>query len=373
MTKIIFLDEIPKNIELLNQKNSKIFALNFEVEKYLRNKNIIPTDVSEWINWEDFILIDTIAMNIPMKWGLMKNMGRKIEFKGINLSLLIEKELFLSLLPIIHKIILVDKIIEKTNPKIAIIDENNNTYFGKILKNILKTNNIKTENIEMNKSNEEEFKGDKISFGIDILGKTFDITLKRKYFFILKDLVEKYWDIKFKFNNSKINIKENQKKTILLLDFQLINYHSFLKGLSNENYNLIFLNSRRPIIWNQESFEISKNINLKKIQLEKKYDYKESKNQTIKIKKYLDEIQDESIFHIKKYNFSEIFKLIILELIEKRISEIVMTICSFEEKLKTQKFDMILTLDDSQLFERSVIFSCKKNNIPIIMIQNGDL
>ena len=68
-----------------------------------------------------------------------------------------------------------------------------------------------------------------------------------------------------------------------------------------------------------------------------------------------------------------IFKLIILELIEKRISEIVMTICSFEEKLKTQKFDMILTLDDSQLFERSVIFSCKKNNIPIIMIQNGDL
>ena len=88
MTKIIFLDEIPKNIELLNQKNSKIFALNFEVEKYLRNKNTIPTDVSEWINWEDFILIDTIAMNIPMKWGLMKNMGRKIEFKGINLSLL---------------------------------------------------------------------------------------------------------------------------------------------------------------------------------------------------------------------------------------------------------------------------------------------
>ena len=113
MTKIIFLDKIPKDVKILNQKNSKIFALNFEVEKYLRNKNIIPTDVSEWINWEDFMLIDTIAMDIPMKWGLMKNIDEEIEFKGINLSLLIEKELFLSLLPIIHKIILVDKIIEK--------------------------------------------------------------------------------------------------------------------------------------------------------------------------------------------------------------------------------------------------------------------
>ena len=237
----------------------------------------------------------------------------------------------------------------------------------------MKTNNIETENIEMNKSNEEKFKGDKISFGIDILGKTFDVTLKRKYFFVLKDIVEKYWDIKFKINNLKINNKENQEKTILLLDFQLINYYSFLKGLSNENYNLIFLNSRRPIIWNQESFESSKNINLKKIQLAKKYYYKESKNKTIKIRKYLDKIQDESIFHIKKYDFSEIFKSIILELTEKRISEIIMTISSFEEKLKTQKFDMILTLDDSQLFERSIIFSCKKNNIPIIMMQNGDL
>ena len=62
-----------------------------------------------------------------------------------------------------------------------------------------------------------------------------------------------------------------------------------------------------------------------------------------------------------------------LELIEKRISEIIIIINNFEEKLKNQKFDMVLTLDDSQLFERSIIFSCKKQKIPIIMIQNGDL
>jgi hypothetical protein len=373
MRKIYLLDDIPKDIQILNQKNSQVFALNFEVEKYLRSKNIIPINVNEWINWEDFMLIDTIAMEIPMKWGFIKHIEREIEFKKINLSLLIEKELFLSLLPIIHKIILVDRIIENTNPEIAVIDEKNNTYFGKILKNILKTNKIKTENIENKKIIDEGFKGDKILFGIDILGKTFDIALKRKYFFILKDLVEKYWDIRFKINNFKKNIKKNQEKNILLLDFQLINYYSFLKGLSKENYNLIFLNSRRPIIWNQESFKISEKINIKKIRLEKKLDLKESKNQIVKIKEYLNEMKEESIFNIKKYNFSEIFKSIILELIEKRISEIIIIINNFEEKLKNQKFDMVLTLDDSQLFERSIIFSCKKQKIPIIMIQNGDL
>tara|TARA_B110000881_G_scaffold131946_1_gene116069 strand:+ start:257 stop:1420 length:1164 start_codon:yes stop_codon:yes gene_type:complete len=373
MTKIYFLDDIPKNIKILDQKNSKIFPLNFKIEKNLKSKKIIVTDTSKWLNWEDFMFIDTTAENIPNRWGLMKHAGEEIDFKGINLSLLIEKELFLSLLPLIHRIILIDKIIENTNPKIAVIDENDNTYFGKILKIILKTNNIKTEHIDIKKITKQGFKGDKIEFGIDVFGKTFDISLKRKYFFILKDLVEKYWDIKFKINHLKTQQKEKYNKTILLLDFQLINYYSFLKGLSSEKFNLIFLNSRRPIIWNQESFKISKNINLRKMKLDKKNDNKESKKKIINIKKYLDKIQEESIFCIKKYNFSDMFKPIILELVEKRISEIIMTVNSFEEKLKTQNIDMVVTLDDSQLFERSIIFSCKKKNIPIVMIQNGDI
>ena len=373
MTKIYFLDGIPQNIEILDQKNCKIFPLNFKVEKYLISKKIIPTDTSNWVNWEDFMFVDTTAIDIPMKWGLMKHLQKNLDFRGVNLSLLIEKELFLSILPLIHRIILIDKIIENVNPKIAVIDENDNTYFGKILKKILKTNKIKTEHIEVKKTTEQGFKGDKISFGVDLFGKTFDISLKRKYFFILKDIVEKYWDIKFRINQFKNQQKQKYNKTILLVDFQLINYYSFLKGLSNENYNLIFLNSRRPVIWNQESFQISKNINFEKMYLNKKNNYKESKKKVLEIKQYLDEIQDESIFCIKKYNFSDMLKPMILKLIEKRILEMIMTISSFEKKLKTQNIDMVLTLDDSQLFERSIIFNCKKKNIPVIMIQNGDI
>ena len=373
MVKIFFLDGIPKNLEIFNQKNCKIFPLNFKVEKYLIDKKIIPTDTSNWVNWNDFMFIDTTAIDIPMKWGLMQHLQKNLDFRGVNLSLLIEKELFLSILPLIHRIILIDRIIENVNPDIAVINENDNTYFGQILKKILKTNKIKTEHIEVKKTTEQGFKEDKISFGVDLFGKTFDISLKRKYFFILKDLVEKYWDIKFKMNQLKNQQKQKYDKTILLIDFQLINYYSFLKGLSKENYNLIFLNSRRPAIWNQESFKISKNINLKKLHLDKKNDYKESKEKILEIKQYLNEMKDESIFCIKKYNFSDMFKPMISKLMEKRISEIIITISSFEEKLKTQKFDMILTLDDSQLFERSIIFSCKKKNIPIIMMQNGDL
>lgn len=373
MTKIFFLDDIPKNIEILDHKNSKIFPLNYKVEKYLKDKKIILTDTSKWLDWEDFMFIDTTAMDIPMKWGLLKHLEKNLDFRGINLALLIEKELFLSLLPLIHRIILIEKIIEKTNPKIAVIDKNDNTYFGKILKKVLKTNNIKIEHVDVKKTTKEELKGDSISFGIDFFGKTFDITIKRKYFFILKDLSEKYWDMRFKINNLKIQQKEKYNKTILLVDFQLINYYSFLRGLSNANYNLIFLNSRRPIIWNEESLNISKNLNFRKMLLDKKMDNNESKKKIIDIKEYLDEIQENGIFDIKQYNYSDILKPIILEMIEKRISEIIMIMNSFEEKLKTQNIDLVLTLDDSQLFERSVIFSCKKKNIPTIMIQNGEI
>ena len=373
MTKIFFLDDVPKNIEIFDQKNTKIFPLNFKVEKYLRDKKIIPTDTSKWLNWEDFVFIDTTAIDIPMKWGLVKQLGKKMDFQGINLALLIEKELFLSLLPLIHKIILIEKIIEKTNPKIAIINENDNTYFGKVLKKILKRNNIKIEHIDVKETNKNDFKYEKITFGIDFLGKSFDMTLKRKYFFILKDLYEKYWDIKFKINHLKIKQKENHNKTILLLDFQLINYYSFLKGLSDTNYNLIFLNNRRPIIWNQESLNISKNLNLSKMQLGRKKNYEETKKKIIDIKKYLDEIQEKPIFYIRQYNYSDILKPMILELIEKRISEMIMNISNFEEKLIDQNIDMVVTLDDTQLFERSIILSCKKKNIPTFLIQNGDI
>ena len=373
MTRIYFLDDIPKNIQILEQKNSKIFPLNYKVEKYLTGKKIISTDTSKWLNWDDFMFIDTKSMNIPKEWGLMKHLGEKLDFRGINLSLLIEKELWLSLLPLIHRIILIEKIIENTNPKIAVINENDNTHFGKILKNILKRNNIKIEHLDVKKTTKQDFRFENRTFGIEFLGKTFDITLKRKYFVILKDIYEKYWNIKFKIKHLKNQQKKKYNKTILLIDFQLINYYSFLKGLSNSNYNLIFLNSRRPLIWNQESLEISKNLNFTKIQLDKKNNDKEVQKKILMIKEYLDEIQEKSIFFIKEHNYSNILKPIILELVEKRISEMIMVVTSFEEKLKTQNIDAVITLDDNQLFERSVILSCKKKKIPTFLIQNGDM
>jgi len=220
MVKIFFLDNIPKNIEILEQKNSKIFPLNFKVEKYLRDKKIIPEDTSKWLNWDDFIFIDKTSMDIPKKWGLMKHLEKNLNFRGINLSLLIEKELFLSLLPLIHKIILIEKIIENTNPKIAVIDKNDNTYSGKILKKILKRNNIKIEHIDVKKTTKQDIYFEKVTFGLEFLGKTYDITLKRKHFFILKNIYEKYWDIKFKINHLKIQQKKKYNKTILLIDFQ---------------------------------------------------------------------------------------------------------------------------------------------------------
>ena len=370
MVKIFFFDDIPKNLEILKGEKYKIFPLNFKIEKYLRENKIIPTDTSKWMNWEDFMFIDKMAMDIPMKWGLN---DQKIEIKEIDLSLLIEKELFLSLLPLIHRIILIEKIIENTKPDTAVINNDDNTYFGKILKKILEKNNIKIEHIDVQKTTKDELKGDKISFGVDFFGKNFDITLKRNHFFILKELSEKYWELRFKINHSSNQHKIEHKKEILLLDFQLINYYSFLQGLSNANYNLNFLNSRRPIIWNNESLKISKKLNFRKMRLDRKNVEKESKNKITEVKEYLKKIQDESIFYIKQDNYSDIFQSIILEMIEKRIEEIMMVISSFEEKIKDQNIDAVVTLDDSQLFERSIILSCKKKKIPVFLIQNGDI
>ena len=42
--------------------------------------------------------------------GINATLTKNLDFRGVNLSLLIEKELFLSILPLIHRIILIDRI-----------------------------------------------------------------------------------------------------------------------------------------------------------------------------------------------------------------------------------------------------------------------
>lgn len=40
MTKIFLLDDVPRNLEILDQKKIKIFPLNYKVENILRIKKL---------------------------------------------------------------------------------------------------------------------------------------------------------------------------------------------------------------------------------------------------------------------------------------------------------------------------------------------
>jgi hypothetical protein len=369
---LFFVDESVTNENILKIKNEKdaiVIPLNYRAQKKLEVEKI-KTEISDKLLIDkDYELIDKITGEIPIKWHNSDKITQALKFNGVNMGFLIEKELTISLLPIIHRIFLVSKILKKHNPNFIFIICSKDTI-GKIPKLISKQMGYKFKNLP-SKEIKNEFKFDKYKITLDFFGKNFDITLSRKKFFLIKKIYEKFWIILFNLTN--LQSKREKEKKILLLDFHLINYKSILKEFKTSKWENLFLNNRRPLIWNSESLKIAKEIDAKLIHFTNSTISKNESNDIINgiINVIETDNTIESKFEVLEFNIWEIIKIDLINLCKKRIPEIVKDIDRAFTTLKDRKIDLVLTLDDSQQTERGIILAAKKIGIPVFMLQNG--
>ena len=372
ITYILESPEIPSSLltEIKNNNTNTVIPLNHKLEKFLRDNNVRMISEEEILECSDFALIDKLTLKLSTKWYNEKT-DEQIDYHNVNVTKVLRNELYQIFLRMVHRIILLQKLIKKINPKIIKMT-NFDTVLNEISVEIFNSRKIKIEVLDMETNNVEiKSRFDKVNFSIRIFGKNKEFYLSKRTFSYIKYFYEKYWDLRYVLEKgTKHNYKHNEK-TFLLLDFNLTLHTSFIQYLSDKKYNLLLMNNRRPLIWNEKSLEISKELVFEKI---KPIRYKFSQKDELfsNFSKLI-----EKNFLYEEFNFSGIelgkyFLNMILYILEKRLPEIISKIDQIEKVITNKKIDGVWTLDDFGE-DRIFVNVFQNHNIPVLAFLAGNL
>lgn len=358
--------------EIKNNENYIIIPLNHNLAKFLQRQKFDVIMEEQILNLQDYELIDKTSLALSGGW-YEENTNEKLEYHGVDISNAFQQELNQIFLRLIHRIILFERISKKFNIKLIKFFKTD-VIIDSILKKILEDNKIDYQNFYC-KNNENilnQNKFEQVNFSVRIFGKNKDVQVSKKTFRVLKYFFEKYWDLRTNIQNISKDYNREGKNSILFVDFNLTLHENFLRYLSEKEYNLLFLNNRRTIIWNKKSLKISNEINFKKIKSLKMKSYEKN---LIDFKNYKDKIEKNFLddkFEIENHKLGDFFKKIILEILEKRLFEIISKIDEIEKLIKLEKIDFVWVLDDWGE-DRILVEAFQHHRIPVFFFLSGSL
>ena len=372
MNKILYILDNIITDELKNEIKNKecdVLVLDLHLKKYLEEVNIKTIDENKILNLDDYEEIDEKTLKFSRNWFEQNQLENIMEYNHVNIGLMFQNEIFQNLLKYLHRVKLIQKTVDIINPDI-IFTIFSNEILGEIPYNVCVSKKFKTEKIKNIPTIKTKNKFDSANFPVKIFNKNFDISISKRKFLYLKKIVEKYWNIKYKF----IKNQNKENKTILFLDFNLILHKSFLKKIKENNYNLCFLNNRRPIIWNNESLKIAKKLEIAKIDLPKleKIEYQESRQISKKILEVLEKTDLAEFFKFNEFNLWGIFKKELENIVKKRSENIIILIKKIEKLMENTKIDFVWSQDDWG-DDKIIVKTIQQQKIPICLILAGTL
>ena len=352
----------------LQYPNSKIFSLNYFTHNKLF-KNSIEHEIGDnYLTSIDKKIIDTQTIDIASNWYLNKNFKNFLMFDGINLASLIEMELF-DYFSKVYKIALsIIRIIENEKP-ITLVDL---TDFSDLTQQICNMKKINYNNIHEIKHTSTYF--DKINIKHNVGPFPLSITISKNNYKKIKNFVEKITNQFLKLNKNF----DPEKKSILLLDFNSIQYDLLLKELSNSNKNIILLNQRRPAIWNLQSFNIIRKlgnniINLndfsKKIENKMNQNLQQKRNELEKMWN-LNFIFEE-IFMIENYSIWNSIKDHFTKICNSRFYDSIERLMSLNQVFTKYDVSVILEWAETAPQEKEVIHVAKNLGIKSVLLQHA--
>ena len=255
MNEIIFLLQKESDYskfqgELKNYVSPKIFSLDYESHIYLENNHISHEIADNLLSENDLKQIDDFTSYFIQNW-IPQKLQKNFSVNNIFLPNLIEHELFVYLLPIFSISITLKKIIDKEKPSKIIDFTEFNQFTETLIKN--KNNIIKFSPIE-----KKSFYHDKVSVNFSLMNKPLHLEISKNTFLKIKQITSNLTD---KFLDA--NIKQITKKSILLVNFDPIQYETLFKELKKQEIDVILYNPRKPAITNLKSFNIVKNSKCK--------------------------------------------------------------------------------------------------------------
>jgi hypothetical protein len=374
MTHTIFIIEGHVNIEkikneMLLNKDSRLYALNYAAHKNLNQHNIEHEIAENLLTMEDRGNLDDKAIDITRNWHDNELIKKFLIFQEINLGSLIEMELLHYFVQQCANAVMINKIIEKEKPKQVV----SYTLLSDYLQRRCKSMNIQVTSHDA-KQHVSQF--DKINIKFNIGSYPVSITISRKAFIKIRKILDKA--IGRIFNLGVDPKKVNGQKSILLLDFNPVQYDLLMKELSTLDKNILLLNQRRPAIWNLQSFRILKNLNCKIIHL---YDFEkhilEKINFEIKaLQSNLDKLWDlnsvfEDIFSICSDTFWYSIKESFIQICNSRFQESARRILLIDKLFNAFNISVIFEWAETAQEEKEIILLSKKKKIKSVLLQHA--
>ena len=373
MNKTIIIVNNIDNVSQLNKiilqyPNSKIFSLNYFTHNKLF-KNSIEHEIGDnYLTSIDKKIIDNQTIDTASNWYLNQNFKNFLMFDGINLASLIEMELFDYFSKVYKTALSIIRIIENKNPT-TLIDM---TDYGDLIQQICNAEKIDCIQIHDIKHTSTYF--DKINIKHNIGSLPISITISKNNYKKIKNFVEK---ITKQFLKLSQNFN-SEKKSILLLDFNPIQYDLLLKELSNSDKNILLLNQRRPAVWNLQSFNIIRKlgnniINLndfgKKIENKMNLSIHQKKNELEKMWE-LNSIFEE-IFMIENYSIWNSIKGHFTKICNSRFYDSIERLMLLNQVFTKYDISVILEWAETAPQEKEVIHVAKIFGIKSVLLQHA--
>lgn len=353
--------------EIIKDSDSLIiFSLDYSSHKKLESLSIDHKLADDELSSSDKNKIDIVITQLASTW--YDNFKDNLSFHDIIIPKMIESEMVLFLSSIYIKIYSINNIIKKYTPKEIFSSSILNNYIEKLCT----FNNLQCKTIDI--INKNGLLLDKINLKFNFINIPISINISRKNFLKFKKFSEK---ILFKLLKTK-NIEQNQKNSILLLDFNTIQYEDLLNELSKLKKNIILINQRRPAIWNWKSFKIIRNSNCRVFNLnEFQMKFEKIINESLKnFQTQIDdvfehEIEFHNLFSFEKISFWESIEQTFRKICYSRFSESISRIILFENFFKHQNISVILEWAETGQEEKDCLYVSKFFNIPSVMLQHA--
>lgn len=373
MSKTIFIvdsiDDVTKLKDVIsNNPNSRIFSLNYFSHNVLI-KNSIPHEMGDnYLSAADKNIIDNKTIETTSSWYLHQNIEKHLIFDGINLANIIEMEMFDYISKIYKTALTIIRIIENEKPE-TIVDV---TDFHDLIQNICKKNNIALIASHGIKQSSTYF--DKINIKYNIGPIPLSVTISKSQYKKIKNTFEKITKQMLKFNENY----DATKKSILLLDFNPLQYDLLFNELSKSGNNILLLNQRRPAAWNLQTLKIVRNLGCKIINLS---DFHKKIESTIQHEKQTKSTELELMWNSDS-EFEEIFKIdnhsmwfsiknSFSKMCNVRFLESIERLILLKQLFTNFDISVVLEWAETGPHEKEVIHVAKKHGIKSVMLQHA--
>ena len=362
MTELYVLDEI--NDTILNQitKTSSLDLITFDYDshKKLSDRNITHKIIDDFLTDLDRRELFEYCNQCLKK--IEQFNGQELIFHGINLLTLIDRnelrEFFMEIIP---KIKVVNQLLQDNNYEKIYLPYN-------IYKIFLESKYKEKINF-INKTKDEFTTFENIIIPIEIGFIKSKITIGRKKYKKIKQILEKYAGIFF-------GLRKNDKKKIVLLEFNPETYHVLLEEINKLGFKPVLLNFRKSPINNLKSLKFLVNshstIIIPEDWVEKNtlHEFEKNKKKLLtNINKIIENKKNLLVFNYNEINFSTFLQTKLNQLLIQRFDEYMLQILVAESIQSRSDVKSILTLNFSGETEK--VFSNVKGNIPILHLQHA--